>query len=76
MESSGVAQSFLNGPNHVLRLDHDHALRNSQARIELHRPIPVGGAPVESVAYGWKDLRAVIDREARSGAGGSSPRPG
>ena len=45
-------------------------------KLVLHRPIPVGGAPVESVAYGWKDLRAVIDREARSGAGGSSPRPG
>src|SRR6202140_1730332 len=33
----------------------------------LHRPIPVGGAPVESVAYGWKDLRAVIDRGGRGG---------
>jgi hypothetical protein len=37
----------------------------------LHRPIPVGGTPIESVGYGWKDLRAVIERAARSGAGGS-----
>ena len=44
-------------------------------KLVLHRPIPVGGAPVESIGYGWKDLRAVIEREARSGAGGSSPRP-
>lgn len=41
-------------------------------KLVLHRPIPVGGAPVEAVGYGWKDLRAVIDREAKSRAGGSS----
>ena len=44
-------------------------------KLVLYRPIPVGGTPVESVGYGWKDLRAVIEREARSKAGGSSPRP-
>ena len=43
-------------------------------KLVLHRPIPVGGAPIESVGYGWKDLRAVIAREARSGARGPSPR--
>jgi ribosomal protein S18 acetylase RimI-like enzyme len=42
-------------------------------KLVLHRPIPVSGTPVEAIAYGWKDLRAVIDRQARSGAGGSSP---
>jgi hypothetical protein len=25
-----------------------------------HRPIPVGGQPVEAVAYGWSDLAAVL----------------
>src|SRR5260221_283764 len=42
----------------------------------LHRPIPIGGEHVEAVGYGWRELRALVDREARSGAGGSSPRPG
>jgi ribosomal protein S18 acetylase RimI-like enzyme len=41
-------------------------------KLVLHRPMPVGGEPVEAVAYGWKDLRAVLDREARSRAGGPS----
>jgi ribosomal protein S18 acetylase RimI-like enzyme len=42
-------------------------------KLVLHRPIPLGGAPIEAVAYGWTDLPALIDRQARSGAGGSSP---
>ena len=32
----------------------------------MHRPIPVGGQPVEAIAYGWRDLAAMLDREARS----------
>jgi ribosomal protein S18 acetylase RimI-like enzyme len=42
-------------------------------KLALRRPLPVGGEPVEAVGYGWSDLRALLDREARSGAGGSSP---
>jgi ribosomal protein S18 acetylase RimI-like enzyme len=37
----------------------------------LHRPIPIGGEHVEAVGYGWRDLRALLDREAKSRA---SPR--
>jgi ribosomal protein S18 acetylase RimI-like enzyme len=37
-------------------------------KLALHRPIPVGGEPVEAVGYGWRDLRALLDREARSRA--------
>jgi len=42
----------------------------------LHRKIPVGGQPVEAVAYGWQDLTALRDRHARSrgGLAGDSPR--
>jgi ribosomal protein S18 acetylase RimI-like enzyme len=35
----------------------------------MYRPIPVGGQPVEAVAYGWRDLASVIGRHARSGDG-------
>lgn len=42
-------------------------------KLVLHRPIPVGGVPVDAVAYGWQDLRSVLDRQARSGASDSSP---
>lgn len=42
-------------------------------KLVLHRPIPLGGAPIEAIAYGWTDLPALLDRQARSGAGGSSP---
>lgn len=35
----------------------------------MHRPIPVGGQPVEAVAYGWRDLGAVLARTAKSGDG-------
>jgi ribosomal protein S18 acetylase RimI-like enzyme len=44
-------------------------------RQVLHKPIPVGGEPVEAAAYGWPDLAAVIARHARSGNGlaGDSP---
>jgi ribosomal protein S18 acetylase RimI-like enzyme len=41
-------------------------------KLVLHRPIPVGGVPVDAVGYGWTDLRASLDRAARSGAGDSS----
>jgi ribosomal protein S18 acetylase RimI-like enzyme len=42
-------------------------------KLVLHRPIPLGGAPIEAIAYGWTDLPTLLDRQARSGAGGSSP---
>jgi len=35
----------------------------------MHRPIPVGGQPVDAIAYGWRDLAAVLGRHARSGDG-------
>ena len=35
----------------------------------MYRPIPVGGQPVEAVAYGWRDLAALLGRHARSGDG-------
>ena len=35
----------------------------------MHRAIPVGGAPVDAVAYGWRDLASVLGRTARSGDG-------
>jgi ribosomal protein S18 acetylase RimI-like enzyme len=35
----------------------------------MFRPIPVGGKPVDAVAYGWRDLAAVIGRHAQSGDG-------
>jgi ribosomal protein S18 acetylase RimI-like enzyme len=37
-------------------------------KLVLHRPIPLGGAPIEAIAYGWTDLPALLDRQARSGA--------
>ncbi len=30
----------------------------------MYRPIPVGGQPVEAVAYGWRDLASVLGRHA------------
>ena len=33
----------------------------------MHKPIPLGGTQVEAVAYGWRDLAAVLGRHARSG---------
>ena len=44
-------------------------------KLVLHRAIPVSGEAAEALGYGWSDLRALLDREARSGAGGSSPPP-
>jgi len=35
----------------------------------MHRPIPVGGQPVDAVAYGWRDLATVLSRTERSGDG-------
>ncbi len=35
----------------------------------MHRPIPVGGQPVDAIAYGWRDLAAVLTRTAQSGDG-------
>jgi len=40
----------------------------------MYRPIPVGGQPVDAIAYGWRDLVAMLGRRAQSGdglAGGS-----
>jgi GNAT superfamily N-acetyltransferase len=37
-------------------------------KLTMHRPIPVGGHPVDAVGYGWSDLRALLEREARSRA--------
>jgi len=41
----------------------------------MHRPIPVGGQPVEAIAYGWRDLNGLLTRTAKSGDGltGDSP---
>jgi ribosomal protein S18 acetylase RimI-like enzyme len=38
-------------------------------RQVMHRPIPVGGEPVPAIAYGWRDLAAMLHRHARSGDG-------
>jgi ribosomal protein S18 acetylase RimI-like enzyme len=35
----------------------------------MHRKIPVGGQPVEAVAYGWRDLSEVLARTAKSDDG-------
>jgi ribosomal protein S18 acetylase RimI-like enzyme len=35
-------------------------------KLTMHRPIPVGGHPVDAAGYGWSDLRTVLEREARS----------
>jgi ribosomal protein S18 acetylase RimI-like enzyme len=35
----------------------------------MHKPIPLGGQQVEAIAYGWRDLAAVLGRHARSGDG-------
>jgi hypothetical protein len=35
-------------------------------RLVLHRALPVGGQPVEAVAYGWRDPATVLARRARS----------
>lgn len=42
----------------------------------MHRPIPVGGQPIEAIAYGWRDLSDVLARTAKSGDGltGEPPR--
>jgi len=37
-------------------------------KLALFRPIPVGGQKVEAAGYGWSDLPAVLEREARSRA--------
>ena len=44
-------------------------------QLIMHRKIPVGGQPVEAVAYGWRDLSKVLARTAQSGDGltGDSP---
>jgi GNAT superfamily N-acetyltransferase len=36
-------------------------------KLVMQRRIPIGGQPVEAVGYGWTDLAAVLDRQARSG---------
>jgi ribosomal protein S18 acetylase RimI-like enzyme len=36
-------------------------------RLVLHRALPVGGQPVDAVAYGWRDAGAALSRRARSG---------
>lgn len=35
-------------------------------RLVSHRTIPVGGQPIEAVAYGWPDLSVALDRHVRS----------
>ncbi len=37
-------------------------------KLALQRPIPVGGRPIDAMGYGWTDLGAVLEREARSRA--------
>jgi hypothetical protein len=41
----------------------------------MHRPIPVGGQPIEAIAYGWRDLSGLLAKTAKSGDGltGDSP---
>jgi len=34
-------------------------------RQVAHRPIPVGGQPVEAVAYGWSDLASVLAGQSK-----------
>jgi ribosomal protein S18 acetylase RimI-like enzyme len=41
-------------------------------KLVLNRSIPLGGAPVEAAGYGWRDLSALLDREAQSRARDSS----
>jgi len=43
-------------------------------KLASHRPLQVGGASVEAVAYGWPDLAAVLKTQARTGGtfGGES----
>jgi ribosomal protein S18 acetylase RimI-like enzyme len=38
-------------------------------RQVMHRPIPVSGESVPAIAYGWRDLVAMVGRHARSGDG-------
>jgi GNAT superfamily N-acetyltransferase len=42
-------------------------------KLVLHRSIRLGGEPVEAVGYGWRDLGALLDRDAQSRAGDHSP---
>lgn len=42
-------------------------------RMVLHRALPVGGQPVDAVAYGWRDPAAALSRRARSGRLGEAP---
>jgi len=35
----------------------------------MYKPIRVGGQPVDAVAYGWRDLAALLERHASSGDG-------
>jgi ribosomal protein S18 acetylase RimI-like enzyme len=41
-------------------------------KLVLNRSIPLGGEPVEAVGFGWRDLSALLDRQARSRARDSS----
>jgi ribosomal protein S18 acetylase RimI-like enzyme len=36
-------------------------------QMVMHRKIPVGGQPVEAVAYGWRDLSQVLANTEKSG---------
>lgn len=38
-------------------------------RQVMHRPILVGGESVEAIAYGWPDLAALVERDAKSRGG-------
>jgi ribosomal protein S18 acetylase RimI-like enzyme len=42
-------------------------------KLVLHRAIPLGGEQVEALGFGWQDLSALLDREAKSRARGPSP---
>lgn len=35
-----------------------------------HRPIPVGGQPIEAVAYGWSDIASILAGQVRRLPGG------
>ncbi len=41
----------------------------------MHRPIPVGGQPVDAVAYGWRNLTDALAKTAQSGDGMTGEPP-
>lgn len=44
-------------------------------RLVSHRVIPVGGQPIEALAYGWRDLSVALDRHVRNSSRFAGDRP-